>query len=466
MFSYLNKGKTFYHDLIKLSVPIVLQNLVIHSLGLVDTFMVGRLPGEIPMAAVTLANVPIFVMQLIVFGLQSGASVLISQYWGKKDTDAINRVLGIGIYAGAAVSIPFALVMFFFPASFMGLFSNNAPLVAVAAGYARIVGFSCVFNSVTQVYLGAQRSMEKPSVGLCISSVAMLSNTFLNWVLIFGMLGAPAMGVEGAALATLISCVLEFVITAVYAAFSPAFRLRPVLLLRPGTLLLRSYVRYATPVVLNETLWGLGSSLYPTIMGHMAESTEILTAFTIAGNIDRVCTVAVFALANAAAIIVGREIGAGGRSDRVYEVGAALNTVAFAAGLATGMVMIAATFLVIAPCIYPFFGLSARAAAISTMMQMVTALFLATRAFNAANIVGVLRGGGDVRAASMIDLVPLWGLALPLSALFGLVWKLDILWVFLCISAENIVKLILGIYRFRSGAWINDVTQAPFTDHN
>jgi Na+-driven multidrug efflux pump len=193
-------------------------------------------------------------------------------------------------------------------------------------------------------------------------------------------------------------------------------------------------------------------------MGHMTESTAILTAYTIAGNIDRVCTVAVFAVANTAAIIVGREIGAG-RGKDVYGAGAALNTVAFGTGLALGGIMIAATYLVITPCVYPLFRLSARAAAISTMMQVVTAAFLALRSFNSTNIVGILRGGGDVRAATMIDLIPLWVIAIPFSALFGLIWKMDILWVFLCISAENIIKFFLGVYRFRSRAWINDVTQ-------
>lgn len=455
----LSRGKGFYRDMVRLALPIILQNLVINSLGLVDTFMVGLLPGETPMAAVTLANIPIFVLQLIIFGLQSGGSVLISQYWGKKDLDAINRVVGIGFYMAAALAVPFALVMFFFPTWFMGIFSNNRDLVSVAAVYARIVGFSYIFNSISQVYLGAQRSMENPQIGLYVSGISMFSNTFLNWVLIFGMLGAPAMGIKGAALATLISRVLEFIVTFAYASRNRRLPLHPVMLYRPGGVLLRHYAKYSTPVVLNETLWGLGTCLYPTIMGHMAESTEILTAYTIAGNIDRIYTVGVFALANTAAIIVGREIGAG-REKGVYAVGAALNFAAFASGLVFGLVMIWATYLILVPYVYPLFGLSARAAEITTMMQVVTASFLAVRSFDSTNIVGVLRGGGDVRAATMIDLIPLWALAIPFSILFGLILKMDILWVFLCISAENIVKFFLGVARFRSRKWIRNLTQA------
>ncbi|WP_186565245.1 MATE family efflux transporter [Lawsonibacter celer] len=456
MFSYMRQGPAFYREVVVLAIPIVLQNLITNSLGLLDTFMVGML-GELPMAAVTLANIPIFVILLLIFGLQSGGSVLIAQFWGKGDADSINRVMGIGVYVAGSISVCFALVMFFFPQPFMGLFSNNAEIVALAAEYARIVGFSYIFNSITSVYIGAHRSMENPKLGLGILSVSMVSNTFLNWVLIFGKLGAPRLGVVGAAAATLISRIIEFAVMLLHARFSRRFRLRLALLLRPGRALLKSYARFATPVVLNETLWGLGSSLYPTIMGYMAESTPILAAYAISGNIEKVCTVVVFALAGTASILIGREIGAG-RKERVYDLGRALNTLSLLAGLVVGALMVAVTLLAAAPFLYPLFGLSSRAAEIATMMQIVVFSTLFIRAFNTTNIVGVLRGGGDVRAASVIDVLPLWAAALPLAAIAGLVFRLDILWVYLCTVVENLVKFLLGMLRFRSGVWIHDVT--------
>lgn len=461
MLSYMKRGKAFYRDVAVLATPIILQNLITESLGLVDTFMVGSLPGDVPMAAVTLANIPIFVILLLIFGLQSGASVLNSQFWGRGDTDSINRVIGIGIYVAGTITVLFALVMFFFPVEFMGLFSNNAEIVAVAAEYGRIVGFSYIFNSITQVYLGAHRSMENPKLGLAVLSVSMVSNTFLNWIFIFGNLGAPALGVRGAAVGTLLARILEFIVMLSYALFNKRFRLKPALLFRPGKALLKNYARYSTPVVLNETFWGLGTSLYPTIMGYMSGSTEILAAYAISGNIEKVCTVVVFAIAGTAAIIVGREIGAG-RADTVYDTGKCLNALAFFAGLIVGVFGILFTLLFISPVMYPHFGLSARAQEIATMMLVVTFVFLSVRSFNSTNIVGVLRGGGDVRSAIRIDLLPLWGFALPLSALFGLVLRLDIFWVYLGISLENILKFFLGIFRFRSGAWIHDVTQASY----
>ena len=304
----MNRGAAFYRNVVRLALPILLQNLCTTLLGLIDTFMVGAL-GEAPLAAVLVANIPVFVIQLVIFGLQSGSSVLISQFWGKGDTESINRVIGLGCYVAGAISLAFASVMFFLPEQLMGLLTDNQELVPLAAQYARIVGFSYIFNSLTGVYVGAPRSMENPKLGMIIFGVSMLTNAFLNWVFIFGNLGAPALGVVGAAVATLSARVLEFVIMFSYALTNHRFRLKPAVLFRPGRALLAKFLHYSGPVVLNETLWGLGTSLYKVIMGHMEGSTEILAARALAGNIEDLCTVAIFAIGNTTAIIVGREIG-------------------------------------------------------------------------------------------------------------------------------------------------------------
>lgn len=453
----MRRGKAFYKDVVTLAVPIILQNLITNSLGLLDTFMVGTL-GEAPMAAATLANIPIFVIQLMIFGFQSGASVLISQFYGKGDFDSINRVMGIGLFIAGGVTLLFGCVMYFLPEQFMGLFGNEPAVVSLAARYARVVSFSFFFDAIAQIYIGVHRSMANPQLGLGILAAAMVSNTFLNWVLIFGKLGLPALGIEGAALATLLSRMLECAIAVGHAFLGKQFRVNPAALFRPGKGMLFHYIRYATPVVLNETLWGLGTSLYSTIMGHMDGSQAILAAFGISGNIEKVSTVLVFAVSGTAAILVGREIGAG-RRDAVYEVGLALNLLAFLVGLVVGLVFIAVTFLFFQPVLYPMFHLSPQASDIATMMLVVTFAFLSVRSFNTTNVVGVLRGGGDVKAASIIDLSPLWLISLPLAALAGLVFHWGILAVYLCISLDNVIKFFVGLARLRSGKWIRDVTR-------
>lgn len=446
----------FYGRMIRLAIPMVIQNVITNSMGLLDTFMVGMM-GEEPLAGVTLANIPVFVINLMMFGIQSGSAVLISQYRGKGDNDTINRIMGMGMYAAGAVTLLFALIMGCLPGPFMSLFGSDPAVIGVAARYARIVGWSYLFDSVVQVYIGAHRAMGSPQRGMYILALSMVCNTVLNWMLIFGTLGIPAMGVEGAALATLLARILAFVIVLVWAIRDRDFRIRPALLFCPGRTAVLKFLRFATPVLCNETMWGLGTSLFPTIMGHMDGSREILAAYAIAGNITNLCSVGIFALANAASILIGQEIG-GGRMDRVYRLGGLLDVLAFLFGLGLGVVCMGLLHWVVIPLLYPMFRLSETAASICTMMLTVVFASMSLRGFNTTSIVGVLRGGGDVAVSTAIDLIPLWLVALPLAALSGLVWELGILWVYLSMAAENLVKCGLGIARYRSGKWMRDVT--------
>ena len=310
MFRHLHREPGFYKRLFLLALPLILQNLITTSLGFVDTFMVGML-GQNELSAVTAANTPIYLLQIIILGLLSGLSVLASQYWGKGDTESINRVIGLGCYVAGAISVLFALAMGLFPRQLMGMLTDNPALVEIAAGYARIVGPSYLFNSLTGIYVGAHRSMGNPRLGLVVFTISMCTNTALNWVLIFGNLGAPRLEVKGAALATLISRVVEFAAMAVYAGGNRRFRLRLSCLIRPGREIVRKFIHYSGPVVFNEGMWGLGTSLYKVIMGHMEGSTEILAARALAGNIEDICLVAIFAMAGTTGITVGREIGSG-----------------------------------------------------------------------------------------------------------------------------------------------------------
>ena len=236
MFAYMRQKPGFYTQVAALAAPIVLQNLITSMLGMADTFMVGIL-GEAPMAAVTLANIPLFVVQLFIFGVQSGSSVLISQYWGRKDMEAINRVMGVALWVVLLVASVFAAILILCPIPFLSLFNNQPQLVELAAQYGGLAGLSYVLNAFTMVYVAAYRSMEQPRLGMYILAASMTTNTFLNWVFIFGNLGAPQLGVRGAALATLIARMLEVAIVVGHMARTKFFRIRPARLQNPeGTL--------------------------------------------------------------------------------------------------------------------------------------------------------------------------------------------------------------------------------------
>ena len=216
MLKHLNRGPAFYRYLWRLSLPIILQNLITFSLGLIDTFMVSRLGNE-EMAAVTTANVPVFLLLSLVFGLQSGLGILVSQYWGKGDVKSISRAIGVASMIGATAALVLAIVFWMFPVQVMDLLSNKHELSVMGAPYLRWIGFSYVFNILSSIYVSAQRSVENPNFGMKLFGMSTLVNTCLNYLLIFGKLGLPALGVEGAAVATLLSRVVEFAVCVVYA---------------------------------------------------------------------------------------------------------------------------------------------------------------------------------------------------------------------------------------------------------
>lgn len=458
MFAYMKQKPGFYRQVVLLALPIVLQNLLTSILAMADTFMVGML-GEVPMAAVTLANIPLFAVQMFIFGVQSGSSVLISQYWGKQEMASINRVLGVALWVALGVSSAFAAVLLVCPVEFLALFGNEPEVIELAAQYGSIAGLSYVCNAFTMMYVAAYRSMERPQLGMYILVASMAVNTFLNWVFIFGNLGAPALGVQGAAVATLTARVLEITIVMLHMRLNRFFRVHLHLLLRPGLDMTRRFLRYGGLVVYNETMWGLGTSVFPTIMGHMAGSTEILAAYTIAGNVEKITMVVAFGLASTASIIIGREIGAG-RHDKLLNVGKALNTLAVLGGLVLGVLLMLFVRLAAPAWVYPLFKLSPGAASVASMMMTMMALVIPLKDFNTVNIVGVLRGGGDVKAATFIDIGPLWLVAIPYAALCGVVLGTTVFWVYLAFSLEQVVKFFIGIRRLRSGRWVRDLTRA------
>ena len=211
----IREEKAFIREAVLLMLPMILQNFVTFSMSMADTFMVGVL-GETALAAVTMANSPFYVMQLMIFGVQSGMSVLVAQYHGRGDQEAINRVMGIALFVSTTITGLLAITAFCIPEQIMRVLTNNADLVAPGAAYTRYVGFSYFFSAISGVYIAAQRSTENPRLGAVLLTVSGALNIFLNWVLIYGKLGAPALGVEGAAIATFISQLVGGVLPVFY----------------------------------------------------------------------------------------------------------------------------------------------------------------------------------------------------------------------------------------------------------
>ena len=458
MFDFLRREPGFYKWLIKLSLPMVLQNLITYSLGFIDTFMVSRLGNE-EMAAVTTANVPVFLLISLVFGFQSGLGILVSQYWGKGDAKSISRCLGVASLLGTAFTLVLAVLFAASPVAVMDLLSNRHELSLLGAPYLRVIGFSYVFNMLSSIYVSAQRSVENAAFGLKVFGFSTLLNTGLNYLLIFGKCGFPALGVAGAAIATLLARISEFVICAVYALANKTIPLDLGLFFRPGGDMLRRFVKYASPVVVNEGIWGLGTSLLTVILGYTDNSVEMLAANALIGNLHKVFLVVCFGLGAASAVMTGKAIGEGQSREKVMSLSGTLMWIS----LLVGMVLMTAALilvpLLLVPVVFPMFKLFGEAGEIARALAVMDFLGIPLHACAITAITGVLRGGGDVFWSTLLDLSPQWLVCIPATALIALVFHMDAWWIGFAIQLESIATFPLCVWRVRGGKWINDVTR-------
>ncbi len=456
--SSLRRPSAFYRNVWALAMPIVLQNMITTSLGFVDTFMVG-LVGNNELSAVTAANSLVFLVQMIIFGLMSGLAILVSQYWGKGDLEAINRATGVALYVAAGVSLVVASLFFFFPGLFMSLVTDNAILIDIATPYLKVVGLSLFFNTMSSVYIGMQRSTENPRLGMLIFGCSMLLNTILNYFLIFGNHGAPQLGVLGAAVATLISRILECVLVAGHIASNRRIPLRPHWVFAPGLHSFQAFFRHSLPVLMNELIWGLGTTVMVSILGHMVNSADMLAAYAIIGNIDKFAIAWFMGLAAAASVLVGKAIGEGQSNEEVQSLSTCLLVLSFGCGTVVGIFQGLLLPLAFQPYLFPLFNLSPEATHIAVVMCLCFVIIMPPRAFDFTAITGALRAGGDVNMALVIDLVPLWCFAIPVAALLGLVLHAPVWTIcFFGIHGETMLKMPWGAWRIHSRKWIHNLT--------
>ena len=295
MLQCLKREPGFYRYLWGLTGPIALQNLITFTLGLMDTLMVSWL-GNTQMAAVTTANVPVFLLISIVFGVQSGLSILVSQYWGKRDMEHISRAIGVAAMLGTGLTVVLAAGLYLWPVEIMDLLSNNHELSVLGAPYLKLIGISYVFNMLSSLYVSARRSAEDAGFGMKLFAMSTVLNTGLNYLLIFGKCGLPALGIQGAAVATLLARITEFAVCSFCAVRSRLLPIQWRAFFRPGWEMLRRFVKYSSPVILNETAWGLGNSMLTVILGYTDNSVEMLAANAVMGNLNRLFLVVCFGL--------------------------------------------------------------------------------------------------------------------------------------------------------------------------
>lgn len=454
----LHREASFYRYLWKLSIPIILQNFITFSLGLIDTFMVSQL-GNQEMAAVTTANVPVFLLISIVFGIQSGLGILVSQYWGKGDLKNISRTLGVASMLGCGLMLILSLFFFLWPVEIMDLLSNRHELSILGAPYLKIIGFSYIFNILSSIYASAQRSIENSAFGMKVFAFSTLLNTGLNYLLIFGNFGFPRLEIAGAAIATLLARFSECFICVICALRSQSIPLDLSCFFHPSWNMLRRFLKYSSPVVLNEAAWGLGNSMLTVILGYTANSVQMLAANAVTGNLNRLSLVVCFGLGAATAVIIGKAIGKGQDRKSVLDLSHTLLQFTFLIGLLLASIALILVPTLLIPVIFPLFKLYGESASIAVALAVTGFAAIPLHAYAISAVTGVMRSGGDVTWATILDLAPQWLLCLPVTALTALVWKTGYWPIAIAIQTEGLVKVPLCIWRIQSGRWINDVTK-------
>lgn len=452
--SFLVRDREFYRVVLSLAIPMTIQNVLQLLLNMMDTVMLGRLgeSSEALISAANFANQPFFVYSLFLFGMVSGMSVLIAQYWGKGDTDAINSITGIAMTAAVAVGSLFTIVCYLFTPGVMGLFTDSDEVIGLGVKYLRIVLASYVIASITSILCGVMRSTEQVGIALGSNTVGIFTNIALNYCLIFGKFGLPRMEIEGAALATLIAKIVEFLIVLVYVIFfDRRVRLSFAHMFRIQRRMIGDFIKYSLPVIFNETMWGLGITLHSVIIGHISDAAY--AAYTVANIIEKIGLLSAIGFANATQIIIGKEIGAG-RSENAYPYARTMLTLS----AALGIIMSGVVLLVRVPAVGLFdIADSTKTAAVNIIAVMSVIIFI--KSLNTTAIVGVMRGGGDTRTAMIFDFMPMWLISIPLGAIVAHIIKLPVWWVYACLMSDEVIKSGFCLLYIRTKRWIKNVTR-------
>ncbi len=447
----LRSGESFVPTLIQIAIPIALQNLVSSSVNMLDTVMVGQL-GATPLAAVGLGNQIYFLLMLLLYGVSTGGGIFIAQYWGRRDLPGIRRTVGLCLTAGLVAGAFFTVAAVAAPRFLIGLYSRDAEVVRIGADYLRIAALSYLPTVASSILGFSMRSCEKVRLPLVASIVSLGMNAFLNWVLIFGEFGIPALGVVGAAWATVAARTAEALIMLIVPyvrRYPTAGRLRE--LVDWSGIWISRFVTVALPVVVNEVIWSLGITTYNAIFAR--SGTDAIAAYNVTSTVSQLSMVLFFGTASAASVMIGKKIGEG-RHDLARDWARRFALLAPCLGIVFGLLLIPLRSLL------PFvFRLDAPVLAQASAMLLVLGLTFPFRVFNFHLVVGICRAGGDTKFGLLFDLLGVWGIGVPLAALGAFVWGLPAWGIYLMCSVEEVAKSFVGLWRFLSRKWLRSVTE-------
>lgn len=443
-------SSTFYKDMLRLALPIVLQNLITTAVSSADVIMLGLINQD-ALSAGSLASQIAFVLNLVFTGLTSGITMLAAQYWGKKDTRTIEQVMGIGLRISIIISFIFFLLACFAPGLLMSIFTSEEILISTGIKYLRVVSISYLFMGISQMYLCTMRSIERVIFATATNGSALCLNIILNAVFIFGWFGLPKMGIAGVALATSIARGVELAICLIDTCFFRTIRLRPHLLWEKNTLLFQDFLRYSLPAFGNEVCWGLAFSTYSVIMGHLGSDMVAANAVVVVAR--NLGTVTCFGIAGAGAILLGKSIGQG-KTALVKEDASRFCRITLISGIAGGILI-----FLLRPLFFQMADLTETAQEYLGIMLFINMYYVIGQAMNTTVICGIFRSGGDSRWGFLCDVIDMWCFSVPLGFFSAFVLKLPPMWVYFLLCLDEFVKMPFIYHYYKSYRWLKNITR-------
>jgi len=442
----------FYRQMFRLVLPIVIQNLLNAAVSSADVVMLNYV-GQSSISAVSLATQYAGILFSVYYGLGTGATMLCSQYYGKGDMKAVEVVEGIALRFSIIISTAFALCSALIPTQMMTIFTNDPELIELGAQYLRIVSINYFCYGIIEVYFAVLRSVERVTICTVLNTFAFIVNIILNAVFIFGLFGAPKLGVAGVAIATSAARVLELIGCFIVSARSKHVKLKLSILFVRNKTLLRDFVRLSSPALGNDIVWGLAFSMYSVIIGHLGSDAVAANSFVIV--VRNLGTVLCFGIASAGSILLGKIIGEGKMEDA--RAGASkLMKLTVASGIIGGVIVLASMPIVLN---YASASLSDTAMHYLKIMLLINSYYIMGTAVNTTLIAGVFRAGGDSRFGFICDTIDMWVYAVPLGFISAFVLKLPVLWVYFLLCTDEFVKWPWVLKHYRSGKWLNNITR-------
>lgn len=441
------RKRSLRKEIVRLALPIALQQFMTALVGACDAIMLGKLSQD-AMSAVSLATQVTFVFNLFMFAFMAGENMFVAQYYGKGDYTGISQVFSLVTKICGCIAVVFLTGTLFFPEQLMRILTNEETLIVLGSEYLRVIGISYVFSGIAQIFLAIMKNCGAVNMSTLINGVMVILNIALNAVFIFGLSGFPKMGIKGAALATVLATVMQFLWSVGYVLCrirAVKFSLRSC-----EKKLFGRFWQKTVPLLINNLAWGIGFSMYSVIMGHLG--TDAVAANGIANISKNLVVCFCLGLGNAGSIIVGNRLGAD-RLQEAKEVGETLTKTAIIAGIVSGLVLIA-----LSPFITKMVDLTPTARGYLQKMLLISSYYIAGKSVNCMTIGGIFAAGGDSKFGMLCDSVTLWCIIVPLGCICAFILKLPVMVVYFVLNLDEIIKLPVVYKHYKKYKWIKNLT--------